>query len=110
VSILDIVLMYNFVSECYSFMLFLLFQGNMFPTKGAGMKEICGYNLTDKEFKRLSELSNNIYNTAILIKYFCVNQPEIEELNNLTPTVKYLTKEADILNAFFIDFEKDDLE
>jgi len=78
----------------------------MFLAKGAGMKEIDGYNLTNKEFKKLGKLSDNIYNTAVVIDYFVSNQPEIEELNNLAPIVTNLKHDADILNAFFIDFEQ----
>ena len=33
-------------------------------------------------------------------------QNEIEELCNLTPIIKNLHKEVDILNAFFIEHEK----
>ena len=66
------------------------------------------YNITQKEFKKLEKLSENIYNTSVVIDYFCVNQSEIEELNNLTPIVSNLRKDADIMNAFFINFDKND--
>lgn len=79
----------------------------MLPMKGAGMKEINRYNITDKEFKKLEKLSDNIYNTAVVIDYFCQNQKEIEELNNLAPIVTNLKRDADALNAFFIDLNKD---
>lgn len=72
------------------------------------MEEVSGYNITQKEFKKLKKLSENIYNTAVVIDYFCQNQPEIEELNNLTPIVSNLRKNADVLNAFFIDFGNKD--
>ena len=71
------------------------------------MEEI-GYNITQKEFKQLRKWADNIYNTSVVIDYFCVNQPEIEELNNLTPVVSNLRKDADFLNAFFINFDKND--
>ncbi len=71
------------------------------------MEEVSGYNITQKEFKKLEKLSENIYNTSVVIDYFCANQPEIEELNNLTPIVSNLRKDADVLNAFFIDLEND---
>ena len=70
------------------------------------MKEI-GYNITQKEFKKLEKLSENIYNTSVVIDYFVANQPEIEELNNLSPIITNLRKDADVLNAFFIDFGQD---
>ena len=40
-------------------------------------------NIALKEFKQLSKLSENIYNTAVVIDYFVANQPEIEECYNL---------------------------
>ena len=66
-----------------------------------------GYNISQKEFKKLEKLSENIYNTSVVMNYFCQNQPEIEELNNFAPIVTNLRKDADVLNAFFIDFEND---
>ena len=53
-------------------------------------------------------MSENIYNTAVVIDYFCANQPEIEELNNLSPIITNLRKDADVVNAFFIDFGNED--
>jgi len=64
-------------------------------------------NIAPKEFKQLSKLSENIYNTAVVIDYFVANQPELEECYNLAPVVKHLRNDADILNAFFIDHEKE---
>lgn len=72
------------------------------------MEEIRGYNITQKEFKKLERLSENIYNTSVVIDYFCTNQPEIEELYNLSPIIKNLHNDADFLNAFFINFDKND--
>ena len=69
--------------------------------------EDTGYNIAEKEFKMIFSLVENIYNTAVVIDYFVVNQPEIEECYNLAPVVKHLRNDADVLNAFFIDHEKD---
>ena len=69
--------------------------------------EKVGFNITPKEFKQLSEWSENIYNTAVVIDYFVTNQPEVEKCYNLAPVVKHLRNDADVLNAFFIDHEKD---
>ena len=69
--------------------------------------EKAGLNITSKEFKQLSKWSENIYNTAVVIDYFVADQPEIEECYNLAPIVKQLRNDADVLNAFFIDHEKD---
>ncbi len=69
--------------------------------------EKVGLNITPKEFKQLSKCSENIYNTAVVIDYFVANQPEIEECYNLAPVIKHLQNDADVLNAFLIDHEKE---
>ena len=69
------------------------------------MKEV-GYNITDKEFKKISKWAENVYNIAVVVDYFVANQPEIEECYNLAPVIKALRQNADLLNAFFIDNEK----
>ena len=68
--------------------------------------EEAGYNITEKEFKKISKLAENAYNIAVIIDYFVSNQPEIEECYNLAPVIKNLRENADLLNAFFIDNEK----
>ena len=60
--------------------------------------EKAGLNITPKEFKQLSKWA---------VDYFCETQPDKEECYNLAPIVKFLHREADLLNAFFIDHEKD---
>ena len=67
--------------------------------------EKVGLNITPKEFRELSKLSENAYNISVVIDYFCKNQPEIEELYNLAPVVGNLRNNTDKLNAFFIDNE-----
>lgn len=69
--------------------------------------EKVGFNITQKEFKQLSKWAENIYNTAVVIDYFVANPQEIEECYNLAPVVKHLRNDADVLNAFFIEHEKD---
>lgn len=68
--------------------------------------EEAGYNITEKDFQKISKWAENIYNTAVVVDYFVSNQPEIEELYNLAPVIKNLRDNADLLNAFFIDNEK----
>ena len=63
------------------------------------------YTISQKDFKNISKWAENVYNLAVVLDYFCYNQPEIEELYNITPIVKYLRQDADSLNAFFIDIE-----
>ena len=38
-----------------------------------------------KDFKKLEKYAENIYNTAVVIDYFCSSQKEYEELYNLAP-------------------------
>ena len=63
-------------------------------------------NITPKEFKQISKWAENVYNIAVIVDYFVSNHPEIEECYNLTPVIKNLRQNADLLNAFFIDNEK----
>ena len=63
--------------------------------------EEAGYNITEKEFKQTSKWVENVYNIAVVVDYFCENQPEIEECYNLAPVIKNLRNNADLLNAFF---------
>ena len=69
------------------------------------MEEV-GYNITNKEFKQISKWAENVYNISVIVDYFVCNQPEIEECYNLAPVIKNLRDNADFLNAFFIDNEK----
>ena len=62
---------------------------------------------TPKEFKQLSKWAEEVYNIAVVVDYFCETQLDKEECYNLAPVLKYLHREADLLNAFFIDHEKD---
>lgn len=68
--------------------------------------EEAGYNISNKEFKQISKWAENIYNIAVIVDYFVINQPEIEECYNLAPVIKSLRQNVDLLNAFFIDNEK----
>ena len=43
------------------------------------------YKIKQKDFRKLEKLVERIYNTAVVIDYFCKTQQEIEELCNLTP-------------------------
>ena len=84
------------------------------------------FNITEKEFKQISKWAKNVYNISVVVDYclvvgvkrarsrfsplptirFVSNQPEIEECYNLAPVIKSLRDKADLLNAFFIDNEK----
>ena len=73
------------------------------------MKEVDGYNISNREFKQLSKWAEDIYNIVIVVDYFVANQPEFEECYNLAPVIKNLRNNADLLNAFFIDNENKNL-
>ena len=51
------------------------------------MKEVDGFNITNKEFKLLSKKAESIYNISVVADYFCTTQQEIEELYNLSATL-----------------------
>ncbi|MCI1272846.1 MAG: hypothetical protein LKG27_00220 [Clostridiaceae bacterium] len=68
------------------------------------MEEIKTYNLTEKEFKNLEKLVEKIYNTLIVLNYFCINQQELEAFYTISPIIENLKQNADILNLFFINY------
>ena len=61
-----------------------------------------------EDFKKLEQWADDIYNIAVVVDYFVSNQPEIEECFNLTPVIRSLRKEADLMNAFFINYTNGD--
>ena len=62
------------------------------------------YRIKQKDFRKLEKLAERIYNTATVIDYFCKTQQEIEELCNLTPVDANLRRDADTINAYFINY------
>lgn len=68
------------------------------------MDKIGLYQIKQKDFEKLEKLTENIYNMLVVIDYFCKNQDEIEELRNITPIIKNLRREADMLCVFFINY------
>lgn len=57
-----------------------------------------------KDFKKLERYAENIYNTAVVIDYFCSSQKEYEELCNLAPIAKNLRRDADHVHTFFTNY------
>ena len=53
-----------------------------------GIMEEAGYNISNKEFKQISKWAENIYKIAVIVDYFVINQPEIEECYNLAHVIK----------------------
>ncbi len=68
------------------------------------MSKIKKYKIKQKDFRKLEKLAERIYNTSVVIDYFCKNQDEIEKLRNITPVIKEIRHKADILYAFFINY------
>ena len=68
------------------------------------MEKVIVYQIKQVDFEKLEKLAERIYNTATVIDYFCRTQQEIEELYNLTPIVENLRRDADIVNAYFINY------
>lgn len=63
-----------------------------------------GFVIKQQDFNKLSKLAENVYNTSVVVDYFCSNQTEYEELGNLAPIIKNLRKDADLMSAFFIRY------
>ena len=62
------------------------------------------HKIKQKNFRKLEKLAERIYNTSVVIDYFCSTQQEIEELYNLTPVVENLRRDSDTVNAYFINY------
>lgn len=63
------------------------------------------YQITNKDFMSIENLVSDIYNTLIIVDYFCSHQKEIEELNNLSPIIKSIRHTSDLLTAYFINYQ-----
>ena len=79
---------------------------NTAPKKGGRMEE--NFVLNKKEFEFLKTLSEDIYNTIIVVDYFVSNQSNIEELWNLSPIIKSLRKDSDKLSTFLVNYRTED--
>ncbi|MBQ9688916.1 hypothetical protein IJV79_04705 [bacterium] len=53
--------------------------------------------LTEKQQDMLYGVAQRLSNNAIVLDFFCDNQPEIMELMNIIPIVKCIKDDADIL-------------
>ena len=62
------------------------------------------YHIKQEDFKKLEKLAERIYNTSVVIDYFCRTQQEIEELYNLTTIVENVRRDSDTVNAYFINY------
>ena len=75
-------------------MLFYRFHANVLRVKEVLFMEE-RFVIKRKDFKKLERYAENIYNTAVVIDYFCSSQKEYEELYNLAPIVKNLCRDAE---------------
>ena len=68
------------------------------------MEKVIVYQIKQVDFEKLEKLAERIYNTSVVIDYFCRTQQEIEELYNLAPIVENLRRDSDTVNAYFINY------
>ena len=68
------------------------------------MEKVIVYQIKQVDFEKLEKLAERIYNTSVVIDYFCRTQQEIEELYNLAPIVENLRRDTDTVNAYFINY------
>ena len=68
------------------------------------------YRIKQKDFRKLEKLAERIYNTVVVIDYFCQKQQEYEELRNITPIIQNLRLDADTLNAYFINYPEGNIQ
>lgn len=70
------------------------------------MEELKSYNFSEKEFKQITKLANDIHNTAVILKGFCENDKYSEDLQNILSVIRFLHQNSDNLNSIFITYEK----
>lgn len=59
-----------------------------------------------KVLKKSLKIMNNIYNTLVLLSNYCDYKCDIEDIENISPVIKYLTNEGDILYYNFSNIEQ----
>lgn len=72
--------------------------------------KVNSYCLEKKEIDKFTQNAARIYNTVVVLCYFCNEQPEIEELSNIAPIVNYLRRESDNLYAELLDLDDEDTD
>ncbi len=68
------------------------------------------YRIKQKDFRELEKLAEWIYNTVVVVDYFCKKQQEYEELRNITPIIYNLRQDSDALNAYFINYPEGNIQ
>ena len=77
---------------------------NTTPEKGSRMSKSKKYKIKQRDFRKLEKLAERIYNTVVVIDYFCQKQQEYEELRNITPIIENLRRDSDKLNVYFMNY------
>ena len=91
-------------------MLFSIFQANVLCALGGRMSKSKKYRIKQKDFSELEKLAERIYNTTVVLDYFCQKQQEYEELRNITPIIHNLRQDSDTLNAYFINYPEGNIQ
>lgn len=74
------------------------------------MEKLKQYEIKQKDFRELEKLAERIYNTVVVIDYFCQKQQEYDELRNITPIIYNLRQDSDTLNAYFINYPEGNIQ
>lgn len=74
------------------------------------MEDFRQYPIKQKDFRELEKLAERIYNTTVVLDYFCQKQQEYEELRNITPIIHNLRQDSDTLNAYFINYPEGNIQ
>ena len=80
------------------------FHANVLCTLGCRISKNKKYKIKQKDFRKLEKLAERIYNTTVVLDYFCQKQQEYEELRNITPIIENLRRDSDKLNVYFINY------
>ena len=74
------------------------------------MEKVIVYQIKQVDFEKLEKLAERIYNTTVVLDYFCQKQQEYEELRNITPIIYNLRQDSDALNAYFINYPEGNIQ
>lgn len=83
---------------------------NTTPKKGGRMSKSKRCKIKQKDFRELENLAERIYNTTVVLDYFCQKQQEYEELRNIIPIIYNLRQDSDTLNAYFINYPEGNIQ
>ena len=74
---------------------------NTTPKKGGRMSKSKRCKIKQKDFRELENLAERIYNTTVVLNYFCQKQQEYEELRNITPIIHNLRQDSDTFRIIY---------